>query len=117
MYGQVLPLSRSAKAERMRCVKANEESIAYAFEFGWYHERLRPSAVTEVFFLYGGEAMAKEKESCAKALGCNPIVYGISAGNIVAAILSAMHWHSLFWAIVNGFFGWVYVIYFVIKYT
>ncbi len=50
VYGRVLPLSRSAKAERMRCVKANEESMTYAFEFGWYHERLRPIAVTEVFF-------------------------------------------------------------------
>lgn len=64
--------------------------------------------------------MAEDKsgknESCSKALCCNPFVYGIGFGNIVAAILSAYHWHSVGWAIVNGCFGWVYVIYFVIKY-
>lgn len=60
--------------------------------------------------------MSEEHQSCSKALGCNPWVYGIGTGNIVAAILSAMKWHSLFWAVVNGSFGWVYVIYYAIKY-
>lgn len=63
------------------------------------------------------DTMAEDRESCAKTLGCNPFAYGIGAGNIAAAILSAYKWHSFFWAVVNGCFGWVYVIYYVIKYV
>ena len=37
-------------------------------------------------------------------------------GMVLAVILSWIKWHSIGWAIVNGFFGWLYVIYHLIKY-
>ena len=41
---------------------------------------------------------------------------GISIGTVIACILSWMKWHSVGWCIINGFFGWLYVIYHLIKY-
>ena len=41
---------------------------------------------------------------------------GIGIGTIIAAILSWSTWHSLGWCILHGFFGWFYVIYWMIKY-
>lgn len=39
---------------------------------------------------------------------------GIGIGAIVAAILSWSVNHSILWALVHGFFGWFYLIYYVI---
>lgn len=41
---------------------------------------------------------------------------GISFGSCLAMVISYVHWHSVFWAIVHGLLSWVYVIYHVIKY-
>lgn len=37
-------------------------------------------------------------------------------GTFVAALLSWLKWHSVGWLIVNGLFGWGYVIYYAIRY-
>ncbi|MGN8913185.1 hypothetical protein [Anaerofustis butyriciformans] len=39
---------------------------------------------------------------------------GISFGSALAMVISYTTWHSIFWAIIHGLFGWVYVIYFII---
>ena len=39
---------------------------------------------------------------------------GIGLGTVVAVICSWISCHSVFWAIINGFFGWLYVIYWLI---
>lgn len=44
------------------------------------------------------------------------IEVGISMGCCLAMVISYVHWHSIFWAIVNGIFGWLYVIYFYVTY-
>ena len=39
---------------------------------------------------------------------------GISFGSALAIAISWSEHHSLFWAIVQGFFGWIYVIYYAV---
>ena len=41
---------------------------------------------------------------------------GFGIGTIIACILSWTTWHSVFWVIVNGIFGWAYVIWWLIFY-
>ena len=41
---------------------------------------------------------------------------GIGFGSALAMVISYVTWHSIFWAIVHGVLGWLYVIYFLIKY-
>jgi len=41
---------------------------------------------------------------------------GISFGSCLAMIISFTTWNSIPWAILHGVFGWIYVIYFIIKY-
>lgn len=44
------------------------------------------------------------------------VVRGFGLGTIVACILSWTTWHSVFWLIINGIFGWAYVIWWLIFY-
>ena len=41
---------------------------------------------------------------------------GISFGACLAMIISYTAWNSIVWAIIHGVFGWIYVIYYLIKY-
>ena len=41
---------------------------------------------------------------------------GISCGSALAMVISYTAWHSIGWAILHGIFGWVYVIYYIIRY-
>jgi len=41
---------------------------------------------------------------------------GIGFGCALAAIISYAHWHSIGWAILHGALGWIYVIYYAIKF-
>ena len=41
---------------------------------------------------------------------------GIGFGSALAMVVSYTAWRSIFWAIVHGLFGWLYVIYYVIRY-
>mgnify|MGYP006951326250 CR=1 FL=1 len=40
-------------------------------------------------------------------------VTGISFGSALAITISWSLWHSVLWAIIDGFFSWLYVIYYV----
>ncbi len=40
---------------------------------------------------------------------------GIGYGCALAMIISYAKWHSIGWAIVNGSFSWLYVIYFLMR--
>jgi hypothetical protein len=42
---------------------------------------------------------------------------GISFGCALAMVISYVNWHSAIWAIVHGVFGWLYVIYYLVRYT
>ena len=41
---------------------------------------------------------------------------GVSFGCVIAAVISYVHWQSIGWAILHGLLGWIYVIYYLIKY-
>ena len=41
---------------------------------------------------------------------------GVSFGSALALVISYVNWHSIGWAIFHGILGWVYVIYYAIKY-
>lgn len=41
---------------------------------------------------------------------------GISFGSALAMVISFVTWKSVGWAILHGLLGWIYVIYYVIKY-
>jgi len=53
-------------------------------------------------------------ESTSSSKGCS--FGGIGVGNVVAAILSWCTWHSVGWTIVHLILGWLYVIFWLIKY-
>ena len=40
--------------------------------------------------------------------------YGISFGTVLAIAISYTNNHSVLWAIIHGFFSWLYVIYYVL---
>lgn len=41
---------------------------------------------------------------------------GVSFGCVIAAVVSYVHWQSIGWAILHGMLGWIYIIYYLIKY-
>ena len=41
---------------------------------------------------------------------------GITFGSALAMVISYVNWHSVGWAIVHGLMGWVYVVYYVLRY-
>ena len=46
----------------------------------------------------------------------NTVKTGISFGSALAMVISYGAWHSIGWAIVHGVLGWLYVLYYIIKY-
>lgn len=38
---------------------------------------------------------------------------GIGLGNVIAALISWSLYHSILWALIHGFFGWFYIIYYL----
>lgn len=41
---------------------------------------------------------------------------GIGFGCALAIVISWTSWHSIWWAIIHGVLGWVYVVYYAIQY-
>ena len=42
---------------------------------------------------------------------------GITFGSALAMVISYTTWHSVGWAIFHGLLSWVYVVYFVLRYS
>lgn len=42
---------------------------------------------------------------------------GIGFGACLAMVISYTAWKSIFWAILHGILGWIYVVYYLIKYV
>jgi hypothetical protein len=40
--------------------------------------------------------------------------YGVGFGSALAIAISYVNNHSIFWAIVDGLLGWIYVVYFAL---
>ena len=41
---------------------------------------------------------------------------GVGFGSALAMVISYVTWNSIGWAILHGIFGWLYVIYFIVRY-
>ncbi|MBQ7490982.1 MAG: hypothetical protein IJT76_00020 [Clostridia bacterium] len=61
------------------------------------------------------ESLEQEKNG-KKAVIKKTVKSGISFGSALAMIISYSAWHSIGWAIFHGLLGWVYVIYYIIRY-
>ncbi len=44
------------------------------------------------------------------------VTEGLSFGSALAIVISYVQWKSIGWAIFHGLLGWVYVIYYIIRY-
>ena len=44
------------------------------------------------------------------------VTIGLGLGNAIAVAISWSLWKSIWWALLHGFFGWGYVIYYAIQY-
>ena len=64
--------------------------------------------------IYGTEG-TKRKSVVIERTG-NAAKEGLSFGSALAMIISYAHWHSIGWAIIHGCLGWVYVLYYIMKY-
>ncbi len=63
-----------------------------------------------------GEKQEKNIITAIKADKEEYVKKGISFGSALAMIISYVTYKSVGWAIVHGLLGWIYVIYFVIRY-
>jgi hypothetical protein len=55
--------------------------------------------------------ISKSPEVYSKGAGA-----GISFGCALAMVISYANWNSIGWAILHGILGWLYVIYYALKY-
>lgn len=46
----------------------------------------------------------------------NAVGSGIGFGCALAMVISYVNWNSIIWAMIHGFLGWIYVVYYVIRY-
>lgn len=88
---------------------------------GWENEKTQPDAETlgsiaEVLevtledLIYGG---TKKKLHVKVTKGAEG---GVTLGAVLAVVISYVSWGSIPWAILHGILGWIYVIYYAIKY-
>ncbi len=63
-----------------------------------------------------GGMIMKDRERVNKTVIEKTVKTGISFGSALAMVVSYVNWHSLFWAIIHGLMGWVYIVYYVIRY-
>ena len=69
-------------------------------------ELIEPNNQVEIY------DMAKENSKTVK----ETVKTGVSFGSALAMVISYVNWHSIGWAILHGLMGWVYVIYYIIRY-
>lgn len=50
-------------------------------------------------------------------MGCELTYYGISFGGALAIAISFHRNESILWAVIHGFFGWFYVLYYLLTKT
>ncbi len=72
--------------------------------------------IAEVFEISIEELIYEEKKSKAATIVKDNSKSGIGFGVALAIVLSYTKWQSIGWAIFHGLLGWVYVIYYAIKY-
>jgi hypothetical protein len=54
-----------------------------------------------------------DNNSSSTHIGCGG---GFSLGSVIAIVFSCVKWGLTWWVIPHAIFGWIYVVYFLIKY-
>lgn len=57
-----------------------------------------------------------EKNPISKTVENRHVKNGVTFGSVLACVISYVNWGSIWWAILHGILGWIYVIYYAIKY-
>ena len=58
----------------------------------------------------------EENKSSKKVIVEKTVKSGVSFGSALAMVISYTAWKSIVWAIIHGLLGWIYVIYYILKY-
>ncbi len=58
----------------------------------------------------------EERPDGSKKIVKRSVEKGVTFGSVLAIVISYVKWHSIGWAIIHGLMGWVYVVYYFIKY-
>ncbi len=58
----------------------------------------------------------EEKKSSKKVIVEKTVKSGVSFGSALAMVISYTAWKSIIWAIIHGLLGWIYVIYYILRY-
>ena len=59
----------------------------------------------------------EEKKSSKKVIVEKTVKSGVSFGSALAMVISYTAWKSILWAIIHGVLGWIYVVYYIIRYV
>ena len=57
-----------------------------------------------------------DKKSSKKVIVEKTVKSGVSFGSALAMVISYTAWKSIIWAIIHGLLGWIYVIYYILRY-
>ena len=112
-----------------RKLKLTQEELANALMVSpqavsnWENEKTQPdvetlhkiSCVLECSveeLIYG----TQRKVTIVNNINKKTVTEGLSFGSALAIVISYVQWKSIGWAILHGLLGWVYVIYYAIRY-
>ena len=62
------------------------------------------------------KSISEDKKMSDNKIVKKTVKEGISFGSALAMVISFVTWKSVGWAIIHGLLGWVYVIYFLLRY-
>lgn len=100
---------------------AEEVNVTRQAVSNWETGKTQPdidtlTQIAEAFEISIEELIYEEKKSKIEVVKEDGGKAGISFGMALAMVISYTQWHSIGWAIFHGMLGWVYVIYYAIKY-
>ena len=58
-----------------------------------------------------------DNKSSKKVIVEKTVKSGVSFGSALAMVISYTAWKSILWAIIHGLLGWIYVVYYIIRYV
>ena len=58
----------------------------------------------------------EDNKSSKKVIVEKTVKSGVSFGSALAMVISYTAWKSILWAIIHGVLGWIYVIYYILRY-
>lgn len=61
--------------------------------------------------------MEENKKTTKKVIVEKTVKSGISFGSALAMVISYTAWKSIVWAIIHGLLGWIYVVYYILRYV